>query len=193
MLNRVLNCHIVLSILLIFCRSSGRSAFSYDIIGQREPGEATSSLIQASGLVANNDQNKSQELFQNSSQVDGSNQSSTERMISHPGKNSMDLLSKPNITLPPGGISHAGSRHPMINGITIVNGVIFVIGLCGNAVVILVICKFTKTITVTDIYIGNLAAADIMFTTGLLFLITTMLLEHWIFGSLMCKVGKFHL
>lgn len=77
----------------------------------------------------------------------------------------------------------------LIIGIITTNIVIFIIGFFGNAIVILVIFKFTRTETVTDIYILNLAMADLMFTTGLIFLITTMFVEHWIFGNLMCKVS----
>lgn len=72
--------------------------------------------------------------------------------------------------------------------IEIANSIIFVIGLCGNTIVILVILKFTKIETVTDIYILNLAFADLMFIMGLLFLNTTMHISQWIFGNLMCKV-----
>jgi len=81
-----------------------------------------------------------------------------------------------------------GERY-FIMGVMITNMIIFVIGFCGNTVVILVILKFTKIETVTDIYILNLAFADLMFITGLVFLITTMFIDHWIFGNLMCKVG----
>lgn len=76
----------------------------------------------------------------------------------------------------------------LLVAIIIANIVIFVIGFCGNSLVILVILKFTRIETVTDIYILNLAFADLMFLLGLVFLTTTMLIDHWIFGNLMCKV-----
>lgn len=69
------------------------------------------------------------------------------------------------------------------------NIVIFVIGFCGNSLVILVILKFTRIETVTDIYILNLAFADLMFLFGLVFLTITMYIGHWIFGTPMCKVS----
>ena len=77
----------------------------------------------------------------------------------------------------------------LVIGITIAHIIIFVIGFCGNSLVILVILKFTRIETVTDIYILNLAFADLMFLLGLVFLITTMLINYWIFGNLMCKVN----
>lgn len=73
-------------------------------------------------------------------------------------------------------------------GVIAANTLICVIGICGNSIVILVISRFTKIDTVTDIYILNLAFADLMFLTGLIFLITTMIVGHWIFGNVMCKL-----
>ena len=67
---------------------------------------------------------------------------------------------------------------------------IFLVGFCGNSLVILVILRFTRTETVTDIYILNLAFADLMFLLGLVFLTTTILIDHWIFGNFMCKVSR---
>lgn len=73
--------------------------------------------------------------------------------------------------------------------ISIVNTIICVVGICGNFIVILVILKYTKCVTVNDILILNLAFADLMFVTGLVFLIITMHSEIWIFGNAMCKVS----
>lgn len=77
-----------------------------------------------------------------------------------------------------------------VRGIMITNSLICAIGMCGNAIVVLVILKFTRVETVTDIYILNLAFADLMFVAGLIFLITTMYKGDWVFGSTMCKVSK---
>lgn len=78
----------------------------------------------------------------------------------------------------------------LIISVITANILIFVIGFCGNSLVILVILRFTRIETVTDIYILNLAFADLMFLFGLIFLIITMFIDHWVFGTLMCKVSK---
>lgn len=67
--------------------------------------------------------------------------------------------------------------------------VVFVIGVCGNALIMTVISRSKRDTTVTDIFIGNLAAADILLLLGLVFLNTTMSQRRWIFGSLACKVS----
>lgn len=73
--------------------------------------------------------------------------------------------------------------------VMLIDLLIYIIGLCGNAIVILVILRLKRVDSVTDIYILNLAVADLTFIAGLLPLIITMQLENWIFGQLMCKVG----
>lgn len=77
--------------------------------------------------------------------------------------------------------------------IMMANVIICFVGLCGNAVVILVIFRFTRHESVTDIYILNLAFADLMFIMGLIFLIITMQYGYWIFGNVMCKVRHLNL
>lgn len=78
----------------------------------------------------------------------------------------------------------------LVSWISFMNVIICVVGICGNLIVILVILEYTKCVTVNDIYIVNLAFADLMFVTGLIFLIITMHLEIWIFGNAMCKVSS---
>jgi hypothetical protein len=87
------------------------------------------------------------------------------------------------------GSTQEGDDNSLIISVITANIIIFVIGFCGNSLVILVILRFTRIETVTDIYILNLAFADLMFLFGLIFLIITMFIDHWIFGNLMCKVG----
>lgn len=62
------------------------------------------------------------------------------------------------------------------------------VGLFGNTLVIYVVIKFSKMQTVTNRYILNLAIADESFLIGIPFLLTTMYLNEWIFGSLLCKL-----
>ncbi|XP_006003522.1 somatostatin receptor type 1-like [Latimeria chalumnae] len=62
------------------------------------------------------------------------------------------------------------------------------VGLVGNAMVIYVILKYAKMKTATNIYILNLAIADELFMLSVPFLATSAALEHWPFGSLMCRL-----
>lgn len=83
----------------------------------------------------------------------------------------------------------SSSDENLVQVIKITNSIICAIGISGNLIVILVILKFTRVETVTDIYILNLAFADLTFVAGLIFLVTTMNTGDWIFGSIMCKVS----
>lgn len=66
---------------------------------------------------------------------------------------------------------------------------IFLVGLCGNVAVITVILLFTRNENVTDIYILNLASADLAYIIGLLFMIITVYKQKFIFGNFICKVS----
>ncbi|XP_054715549.1 somatostatin receptor type 2-like [Uloborus diversus] len=70
----------------------------------------------------------------------------------------------------------------------ILYGIVCLVGLCGNTLVIYVVCRFSKMQTVTNMYILNLALADEMFLIGLPFLLTTMIYNSWPFGKIMCKI-----
>lgn len=61
-------------------------------------------------------------------------------------------------------------------------------GLVGNTMVIYVVARFSKMQTVTNIYILNLAVADECFLIGIPFLLTTMSVGAWTFGTVMCKI-----
>lgn len=61
-------------------------------------------------------------------------------------------------------------------------------GLLGNGLVIFVVIRYAKMKTVTNMYILNLAVADLCFLIGLPFLIFTLILKHWIFGFAICKL-----
>lgn len=66
--------------------------------------------------------------------------------------------------------------------------IIFLVGIVGNSLVIYVVLRFAKMKTVTNLYILNLAVSDASFLISLPFIITTTLIEHWIFGTAMCKI-----
>lgn len=70
----------------------------------------------------------------------------------------------------------------------ILYAIVCVVGLFGNSLVIYVVVRFSKMQTVTNMYIVNLAVADECFLIGIPFLITTMALQLWPFGNIMCKI-----
>lgn len=63
-----------------------------------------------------------------------------------------------------------------------------VIGLSGNTLVIYVVLRYTKMKTVTNIYILNLAIADVLFMLGLPFLATQNAISYWPFGTFLCRL-----
>ena len=72
--------------------------------------------------------------------------------------------------------------------ISFINAAICLVGFVGNGLVIFVVLRYAKMKTVTNMYILNLAVADICFLVGVPFLLTTALLKHWIFGPVICKL-----
>ncbi|CAG9585013.1 unnamed protein product [Danaus chrysippus] len=77
---------------------------------------------------------------------------------------------------------------PIVSVVTqILYALVCVVGLLGNTLVIYVVLRYSKMQTVTNMYIVNLAIADECFLIGIPFLIVTMSLRSWPFGSFMCK------
>ncbi|XP_041040682.1 atypical chemokine receptor 2-like [Carcharodon carcharias] len=64
---------------------------------------------------------------------------------------------------------------------------VFVFGMLGNSFLILMILKYLKLKTMTDIYLLNLAISDILFAASLPFW-ATYVTSEWIFGNAMCKI-----
>ncbi|KAJ6659703.1 hypothetical protein lerEdw1_018416 [Lerista edwardsae] len=62
------------------------------------------------------------------------------------------------------------------------------IGLSGNTLVIYVVLRYVKMKTVTNIYILNLAIADVLFMLGLPFLATQNAISYWPFGTFLCRL-----
>ncbi|XP_061762545.1 chemokine-like receptor 1 [Nerophis ophidion] len=71
----------------------------------------------------------------------------------------------------------------------VVTAVIFVLGFCGNAVVIW-ISGFKMKKTVNTTWYLSLAISDFVFCTFLPFIITQMAMEKWIFGLFLCKFAS---
>ncbi|XP_012260695.1 somatostatin receptor type 2-like [Athalia rosae] len=77
---------------------------------------------------------------------------------------------------------------PIVSLVTqILYAIVCIVGLLGNTLVIYVVLRFSKMQTVTNMYIVNLAIADECFLIGIPFLVTTMSLQSWTFGKIMCK------
>ncbi|XP_014066747.2 somatostatin receptor type 1-like [Salmo salar] len=72
--------------------------------------------------------------------------------------------------------------------ISFIYSVVCLVGLCGNSMVIYVIFRYAKMKTATNIYILNLAIADELLMLSVPFLVTSSLLHHWPFGSLLCRL-----
>lgn len=68
-------------------------------------------------------------------------------------------------------------------------GVISILGLLGNTLVLCVFCLHRKPCTVADVYLGNLAAADLVMMACLPFWAVTIAQGfQWDFGEVMCKL-----
>ncbi|XP_020771802.2 C-C chemokine receptor type 1-like [Odocoileus virginianus] len=66
--------------------------------------------------------------------------------------------------------------------------VVFVVGLIGNILVLLVLVKYKRLRKVTDIYLFNLAISDLIFLFMLPFWIDYKVKDDWVFGEAMCKL-----
>ena len=82
---------------------------------------------------------------------------------------------------------HAGTDVAGV-AISLIYIVVCVIGLGGNTLVIHIVLHYSKTESVTNIYILNLAIADELFMLGLPFLAMQNTLQSWPFGSFMCRL-----
>lgn len=72
--------------------------------------------------------------------------------------------------------------------ITLIYFMVCAVGLCGNTLVIYVILRYAKMKTVTNIYILNLAVADVLCMMSLPFIALQLTLVHWPFGEVLCRV-----
>ena len=65
---------------------------------------------------------------------------------------------------------------------------VFVIGLIGNILVVLVLMQYKRLRSMTSIYLLNLAISDLIFLFTLPFWIDYKVKDDWIFGDAMCKL-----
>ncbi|XP_032887772.1 type-1 angiotensin II receptor [Amblyraja radiata] len=84
-----------------------------------------------------------------------------------------------------------GGRHNYIFlMIPIIYTVIFVVGVVGNSMVVIIIYCHLKLTTVANIFLLNLALADLIFVMTLPFWATYTAMEyHWMFGNFLCKTS----
>ncbi|XP_060794772.1 somatostatin receptor type 2-like [Neoarius graeffei] len=88
----------------------------------------------------------------------------------------------------PRNISHDAFDQTSSVVITFVYFVVCAVGLCGNALVMYVILWYAKMKTVTNIYILNLAVADVLCMLSLPFIAIQLALIHWPFGAAICRI-----
>ncbi|XP_075930480.1 type-1 angiotensin II receptor A-like [Petromyzon marinus] len=91
----------------------------------------------------------------------------------------------------------AGGRCPGVDTnpatltvVPVMYGLIFVAGLVGNAMVVAVVLKYLKLRNVANVYIVNLATADLVFVTTLpLWAASVARGYDWPFGGFLCRVS----
>ncbi|KAM9851005.1 G-protein coupled receptor 183 [Aulostomus maculatus] len=67
--------------------------------------------------------------------------------------------------------------------------VVFIISVCGNSLVLFVICQRKQKFNSTSVYLVNLALSDSLFTLALPGRITYYILQYdWPFGDLLCRL-----
>ncbi|XP_070568249.1 somatostatin receptor type 5-like [Ptychodera flava] len=66
--------------------------------------------------------------------------------------------------------------------------IICISGLLGNGIVVCVLVRYSDMKTVPNVYIMNLASADLLFMLGIPFLAYQYTGKTWIFGKAMCKL-----
>ncbi|XP_078691920.1 somatostatin receptor type 5-like [Branchiostoma floridae x Branchiostoma belcheri] len=67
-------------------------------------------------------------------------------------------------------------------------GLICALGLVGNGIVLYVMARHSKLRSPADIFIFNLALADVLFMLGMPFQIHQFASEEWAYGAVMCKI-----
>ncbi|KAG8136021.1 hypothetical protein E2320_009003 [Naja naja] len=72
-----------------------------------------------------------------------------------------------------------------------VYSIIFIIGIFGNSLVVIIIYFYMKLKTVASVFLLNLALADLCFLVTLpLWAATTAMKYHWPFGNCLCKIAS---
>ncbi|XP_035524203.1 apelin receptor B-like [Morone saxatilis] len=81
---------------------------------------------------------------------------------------------------------------PSYSVIPVLYMLIFILGLSGNGVVIFTVWRAQGKRRAADVYIGNLALADLTFVVTLpLWAVYTAMGYHWPFGVALCKISSY--
>ncbi|KAL3054225.1 hypothetical protein OYC64_006533 [Pagothenia borchgrevinki] len=81
---------------------------------------------------------------------------------------------------------------PSYSVIPVLYTLIFILGLFGNGVVIFTVWRAQGKRRIADVYIGNLALADLTFVVTLpLWAVHTAMGYHWPFGVALCKISSY--
>ncbi|XP_072541494.1 C-X-C chemokine receptor type 1 [Salminus brasiliensis] len=72
--------------------------------------------------------------------------------------------------------------------VTVSYVIVFFLSLLGNSVVIYVVCLMDNRKTSTDVYLMNLALADLLFSLTLPFEAVYIYTSDWLFGTFFCKL-----
>ncbi|XP_037122530.1 apelin receptor B [Syngnathus acus] len=81
---------------------------------------------------------------------------------------------------------------PSYSVIPVLYMLIFILGLSGNGVVIFTVWQAQGKRRAADVYIGNLALADLTFVVTLpLWAVYTAMRYHWPFGVALCKISSY--
>ncbi|XP_072228109.1 apelin receptor B-like [Leuresthes tenuis] len=81
---------------------------------------------------------------------------------------------------------------PSYSVIPVLYMLIFILGLSGNGVVIFTVWRAQGKRRAADVYIGNLALADLTFVVTLpLWAVYTAMGYHWPFGMALCKISSY--
>ncbi|GAB1294874.1 C-C chemokine receptor 1-like protein 1 [Apodemus speciosus] len=75
-----------------------------------------------------------------------------------------------------------------ITMLTRLHYLVFVIGVIGNVLVVLVLIQHKRLRNMTSIYLFNLAVSDLVFLFSLPFWVDYIMKGDWVFGNAMCKV-----
>ncbi|XP_040205028.1 type-1 angiotensin II receptor [Rana temporaria] len=87
--------------------------------------------------------------------------------------------------------SKSGRHNYLFITVPIIYSIIFVVGIFGNSLVVIVIYCYMKMKTVASIFLMNLAIADLCFVITLpLWAAYTAMRYEWPFGSFLCKLAS---
>ncbi|OCT78742.1 type-1 angiotensin II receptor B [Xenopus laevis] len=87
--------------------------------------------------------------------------------------------------------SKSGMHNYIFITIPIIYSTIFVVGVFGNSLVVIVIYSYMKMKTMASVFLMNLALSDLCFVITLpLWAVYTAMHYHWPFGDLLCKIAS---